>query len=137
MNLVFALAQSSSGSGGGAGSAIGGMIVLLIQLAIIVVIIASFWKVFVKAGQPGWAAIIPIYNLVILCKIAGRPVWWIILLLIPFVNIIASIILSLDIAKAFNRGTGFAIGLILLGFIFYPILGFGSAQYRGPARALP
>ena len=137
MSFVLTLAQTSSGSGGGTGSAIGAMIILLIQLAIVVLIVAAFWKIFVKAGQPGWAAIVPIYNLYILCKITGRPAWWLILFLIPFVNIIASIILSLDVAKAFNKGTGFAVGLILLGFVFYPILGFGSAQYRGPARALP
>jgi Family of unknown function (DUF5684) len=88
-----------------------------------------FWKVFTKAGQPGWASIIPIVNLFFLCKVAGRPAWWVLLLLICFP--IFWIIISLDVAKRFGKGVGFAIGLMFLGIIFYPILGFGSAQYQG------
>ena len=104
---------------------------LLIGLAFCVFIIASIWKVFVKAGQPGWAAIVPFYNLYVLCKIASRPGWWMILMLIPVVSFVIAIILSIDIAKAFGKGTGFGLGLAFLGFIFYPILGFGDATY-GP-----
>ena len=102
-------------------------------LAFMILMIAACWKIFTKAGQPGWAAIIPIYNWYILCKIVGRPGWWVILLLIPFVNFIVGIILCIDLAKSFGKGVGFGIGLILLGVIFFPILGFGSAQYQGPA----
>src|SRR5262249_361755 len=102
-------------------------------LAFIILVIAACWKIFTKAGQPGWAAIIPIYNWYILCKIVGRPGWWVILLLIPFINFIIGIILCIDLAKSFGKGVGFGIGLILLGVIFFPILGFGSAQYLGPA----
>ena len=91
------------------------------------------WKVFTKAGQPGWACLIPIYNLYVLCKIAGRPGWWLLLMLIPFVNIIILIILCIDIAKSFGNGVGFGLGMAFLGFIFWPILGFGSAQYQGPS----
>ena len=105
----------------------------IISLAICVLIIAAMWKVFTKAGQPGWASIIPIYNLYVLCKIAGRPGWWLLLMLIPFVNFIIFIVLSIDIAKSFGKGVGFALGLFFLGFIFWPILGFGSAQYHGPS----
>lgn len=102
-------------------------------LAFAILMIAACWKIFTKAGQPGWAAIIPIYNWYVLCKIVGRPGWWVILLLIPFVNFIIGIILCIDLAKSFGKGVGFGIGLILLGVIFFPILGFGSAQYQGPA----
>jgi uncharacterized protein DUF5684 len=102
-------------------------------LAFMILMIAACWKIFTKAGQPGWASIIPIYNWYILCKIVGRPGWWVILLLIPFVNFIVGIILCIDLAKSFGKGVGFGIGLILLGVIFFPILGFGSAQYQGPA----
>jgi len=102
-------------------------------LAFMILMIAACWKIFTKAGQPGWAAIIPIYNWYILCKIVGRPGWWVILLLIPFINFIIGIILCIDLAKSFGKGVGFGIGLILLGVIFFPILGFGSAQYLGPA----
>jgi hypothetical protein len=82
--------------------------------------------------------IIPIYNWYILCKIVGRPGWWVILLLIPFVNFIVGIVLCIDLAKSFGKGVGFGIGLVLLSVIFFPILGFGSAQYQGPtAGSLP
>jgi hypothetical protein len=101
--------------------------------AIIILLIAAMWKVFSKAGQPGWAAIIPIYNIYVLCKVAGRPGWWLLLMFIPLVNLIIAIILNIDIAKNFGKGVGFGIGLIILPFIFYPILGFGSAQYQGGA----
>ena len=99
-------------------------------------VVAAFmwWKVFSKAGYPGWASIVPIYNWIVLCKVAGRPAWWVILLLICFP--ILWIILCIDIAKRFGKGGGFAVGLIFLGIIFFPILGFGSAQYQGaPAAA--
>jgi len=109
-----------------------GPVFWIFWLAITIVIIAACWKIFVKAGQPGWASIIPIYNLYIWCKIVGRPAWWIILMLIPFVNFIVGIILCIDLAKSFGKGAGFGIGLALLGIIFFPILGFGSAQYQGP-----
>ena len=109
----------------------------IIEMVFIVLMIASFWKIFTKAGQPGWAAIIPIVNLYFLCKVAGRPGWWVILLLIPFVNLIIFIILSIDVAKAFGKGAGFGIGLLLLPFIFYPVLAFGSAQYHGTSSAAP
>jgi hypothetical protein len=95
--------------------------------------IAACWKIYTKAGQPGWAAIVPIYNLYIWCKIVGRPWWWILLMLIPFVNFIIGIILCIDLAKSFGKGVGFGLGLVFLGIIFFPILGFGSAQYQGPA----
>ena len=91
------------------------------------------WKMFTKAGQPGWASIIPIYNIYIWCKIVGRPWWWILLMLIPFVNFIICIILCIDLAKSFGKGVGFGLGLAFLGIIFFPILGFGSAQYQGPS----
>jgi uncharacterized membrane protein YhaH (DUF805 family) len=107
------------------------VVVLLIELAFIVLVIAGLWKTFQKAGKPGWAAIVPIYNVYCLCEIAGRPGWWVILFLIPFVNFVMAIIVSIDVAKNFGKGTGFGLGLGFLGFIFYPILGFGDAQYIG------
>ena len=103
--------------------------------AFVILMIASMWKVFSKAGQPGWAAIIPIVNFYFLCKVAGRPGWWLILMLIPLVNFIILIIIDIDIAKNFGKGVGFGIGLLLLPFIFFPILGFGSTQYQGAASA--
>jgi uncharacterized membrane protein YhaH (DUF805 family) len=113
------------------GSMIGG----LIGLAILVFLIAAMWKVFTKAGKAGWLVLIPIVNIYQLLKIAGRPGWWLILFLIPLVNLIISILVSMDIAKSFGKGAGFGLGLAFLSPIFYPILGFGSATYKGPAAA--
>jgi hypothetical protein len=121
--------EQTTNAAGAAGGAVGGLIGLVVG----VVMIIAMWKVFSKAGQPGWAAIIPIYNLYILCKVAGRPGWWLLLMLIPLVNFIIIIILSIDIAKNFGKGVGFGLGLAILGVIFWPILGFGSAQYQGGA----
>ena len=115
--------------------AVGGTLVLLIQLAIVAAVLVGAWKVFEKAGKPGWAAIIPIYNAIVLLEIVGRPIWWIILLLIPCVNVIISLIVSIDLAKSFGKNELFGVGLWLLGFIFIPILGFGSDRYVGPSAA--
>lgn len=112
-------------------SSSGGLMGPMVALAIVVFLIAAVWKVFTKAGKPGWASIIPIYNVIVLLQIAGRPVWWLLLMLIPFVNVIVSLVVVMDIAKAFGKGAGFGLGLFFLGPVFYPILGFGSAQYEG------
>lgn len=111
------------------GSAIG----TIIYLAVIVAVIAGGWKMFQKAGQPGWAVIVPIYNTIKMLQIAGRPVWWLLLMFVPLVNLVVGVIVALDIAKAFGKGTGFGLGLLFLSVIFVPILGFGDAQYQGPA----
>ncbi len=123
--------QDYGGYEGGSGGGIVALVMMLIWLAIAVLIIVAFWKVFTKAGEPGWAAIVPIYNLIVLLKIAGKPLWWIVLCIIPLVNLIPGIMVPIAIAEKFGKGIGFAIGLILLPFIFYPILGFGDARYRG------
>jgi hypothetical protein len=126
MTFLTILAQESDGGGMG-------LVGSLLYLIILVVVIAGMWKMYTKAGQPGWASIIPIYNVIVLMKIVGRPVWWFLLLFIPVVNFIILIITMIDLAKAFGKGTGFALGLIFLSPIFMPILGFGSAQYVGPS----
>jgi len=104
---------------------------------IVILIIASVWRVFTKAGHPGWAALIPIYNFYVLIKVAKRPGWWLLLMLIPFVNLVVAIIVAIDVAKAFGKGTGFGLGLAFLSFIFYPILAWGSATYDGGMPAAP
>tara|TARA_R110000765_G_scaffold26526_10_gene64758 strand:- start:425 stop:817 length:393 start_codon:yes stop_codon:yes gene_type:complete len=130
--MLTTLAQQG---GGNAGGMIGLGIFLILYLVFLIVILAGFWKMFAKAGQPGWAAIVPIYNAYIMCKIAGRPGWWVVLLLIPYLNLIFWIIVMLDLAKSFGKSIGFAVGMILFSFIFIPILGFGDAEYQGPAAA--
>ncbi|MGC4103330.1 DUF5684 domain-containing protein [Ferruginibacter sp.] len=106
-------------------------IFLIFYLAFIVVVIAGIWKAFEKAGQPGWACIVPFYNYYIMGdKIAGVKNWW--LIFIPIVNIYIIFVIMIAIAKSFGKDTGFGIALVFLGFIFWPILGFGSATYIGP-----
>jgi hypothetical protein len=105
----------------------------IVCLAIVALVFAGWWMIFTKAGEEGWKAIIPIYNFIVLMKIIGREWWWVVLALIPIVGLVIWIIVSLDLAKSFDRGTGFAIGLILLPFVFAPILGFGSDAYKGPS----
>lgn len=111
--------------------------VLLFALAVVVVVIIGLWKLFEKAGEPGWAAIIPIFNIIVMLKIAGRPLWWVVLFFIPFVNIVATIIVAIDIAKAFGQSAMFGFFLnFLFGGIGYLILGFGNYQYRKPPAAM-
>jgi len=117
------------------GGLVAGLLALLlnlIQLALLVLVIAGVWKTFAKAGKPGWAAIVPFYNVIVLLEIAGRPLWWIILWLIPCVNIVILFIVAIDVAKSFGKDAMYGIGLALLPFIFYPLLGFGDARYLGP-----
>jgi hypothetical protein len=128
--------RDSVESSGDAGAALFSLACFyLFYFAIIILYIAGMWKMFAKAGKPGWAAIIPIYNIIILCEVAGRPGWWVLLFLIPIVNIVILAMISIDVAASFGKSTGYGIGLWLLGFIFYPMLGFGDAQYVGPAAA--
>ena len=108
----------------------------IVIIAIIVLMVASVWKTFVKAGKPGWAAIIPIYNVVVLLEISGKPLWWLILLIIPLVSLVFGILLLIALANSFGKSSGFGVGLALLGFVFFPILGFGDAKYRGPRAAV-
>jgi ABC-type sulfate transport system permease subunit len=132
--MLQLLAFQESNSGSGAAGAIMGLIGL-VYMAVIVLVVVSLWVIFTKAGQPGWAAIVPIYNAVVLLQIVGRPIWWVVLLLIPFVNFIVGILVSIDLAKSFGKGAGFGIGLVVLGFVFAPILAFGDARYQGPSAA--
>ena len=108
-------------------------LVWLIYLAIVIAVIAGWWMIFTKAGEAGWKSIIPIWNYLVILKIVGREWWWILLMLIPIVNFIVLIVVSIDLAKSFGRGTGFGIGLAFLAPIFAMILGFGSDTYKGPA----
>jgi hypothetical protein len=101
-------------------------------IALALVIIAGQWKVYEKAGQEGWKCIIPVYNTYILLKIVGKPGWWLLLLLIPGVNLIFAIWMMNMLSKSFGKGEGFTAGLVFLSIIFVPILGFGDATYRGP-----
>ncbi len=121
-------------TGNEAAMGIGMLVFMVVYLAIAVFYIVAVWKLFAKAGKPGWASIIPIYNAVVMLQIVGRPVWWILLLLIPVVNFVVAIILTMDLAVSFGKDKGWGIVMLfLLGFIGLPILAYGSASYQGPA----
>jgi hypothetical protein len=125
-----------NGDTGNLFAALFGGIMLLFWLAVAVVVIIGGWKMFEKAGQPGWAIIVPFYNLYILLKIAGRPGWWLLLSFIPLVNLVIAIVVAIDIAKSFGRSAVFGFFLLfLLSGIGYLILGFGNYSYQGPAAA--
>lgn len=134
------------------------MILTITLLAVFAAFLAGVWMTFAKAGKPGWAALVPIYNLVLLLRITDRPMWWILPILAcilatsPFVLVLLfysptlfftvvilgflalfvfSLLVSLALAEKFGRDTGFGIGLAVLPFVFYPLLGFGEARFRG------
>ena len=107
------------------------MIGNLITLAIVAAVLAGMWKAFEKMGRKGWEGIVPIYNLYVLLQVLGRPVIWLVLCVIPLVNIVAVIVLCIDVAKGFGKSTNYGIGLGLLGFVFWPMLGFGQDKWQG------
>ena len=109
----------------------------IIALAVVVLALAGQWRVFAKAEHPGWAAIVPIYNLYVWIKIAGHSGWWLLLYLLPLIGTVAHLIISIDAAKAFGENAIFGFGMWLVPVVFVPILGFGPATYVGaglPAR---
>lgn len=108
----------------------GSTVELILTLALTVVVFAGFWKVFEKAGEPGWAAIIPIYNLYVLIRVSGNAWWWLLLLFIPVINLLATIKISIDVAGKFGKGILFGLGLTFLSFVFYSLLGFGNYRYQ-------
>lgn len=128
--MMFVAQAGEFPPGAEAAIAIFGIGLMLVSLVVAVATIIGMWKTFEKAGKPGWAAIIPIYNLIVLLEVAGKPIWWIVLLIIPFVSIVIVLLVLLDVAKNFGKSPVFGLGLLFLGFIFFPILGFGDAQYR-------
>lgn len=111
------------------------LIPLLICIPLTVLMIVSGWKVFTKAGQPGWGVLIPIFNVYLWVKMAGKPGWWVVLMILPVVSFVIGILLAVEIAKAFGKSTGFAVLMIFLPIIALPILAFGDATYRPPLPA--
>ena len=119
---------------------------MAIILLIYLVVVIAYWKILKKGGKPGWASLIPIYNVYELCKMVGvNPLWILIVFLSGFLNIIPiigslvslaaviyfQVLLNVSLARSFNKSDGYAAGLIFLPVIFYPMLGFGSATYVG------
>lgn len=131
---VLALLPTQQDDGGLLGGVFG-LAAFCCWAIVLLMYLAGTWQIYSKAGRPGWAAIIPIYNIWVLQDIVGRPNWWIILYFIPFVNFIVFAINMWDLSRSFDKSIGYTIGLIFLPFIFVLVLGFGDAQYYGPAAA--
>ncbi len=124
--MLSLLAQTSSSG------AAGGIVFVILYLALIVLMLASLWKIFAKMTQPGWYGIIPIFNYCVIAKQSGKDWWWGLLPLVPCIGIIFLIILWNELAKMFGKGVGYTVGIVILPFIFLPMLAFGSAEYQGP-----
>lgn len=138
--LLAAAFQEDTSPGRGAGGLIGALFggaFFLIWLAVVVLVFVSLWKIFEKAGKPGWAGIVPIYNIIVWLELVGRPLWWIVLMFVPCVSIVVGILLCIDLAKAFGKTPGYGIGMALLPFIFFPMLAFSDARYVGPSAGAP
>ncbi len=120
-----------SGAGGAVAGLFGGLMGL-VWLVVAVLMIVALWKIFTKAGKPGWYSLIPIWNTLVLLRIVGRPMWWFLLYFIPIVNVIILFIVLNDLSKSFGKGIGFTIGLIIFPYVFMLVLGLGSAPYVGP-----
>jgi len=112
-----------------------GVGIMVFYLAVLVFFTFVGWKLFAKAGKPGWAALVPIYNMVVFLQIVGKPVWWVVLMFIPVVSLVIGFMLSASLAERFGKGTGFAVGIALLGFVFVPMLALGDAEYLPPDAA--
>jgi hypothetical protein len=118
------------------GELFGGLFAI-VMLAVFGLMIASMWKVFVKTGEPGWAALVPVYNLITMLKITGKLLWWLAMFCIPFANFVVIVMITINLAKSFGKSSGFGLGLRFLGVVFFPILAFGDARYQGPAGSSP
>ncbi len=114
-------------------SGVGVIIFVVLYLGIIGLALASWWKVYEKAGKPGWAALVPIYGTIVLIQIIGKPGWWVLMFFIPIVNIVFLIWAINLLSKSFGKEEGYTLGLIFLGIVFLPMLAFGDATYTGPA----
>ncbi len=128
--MIWSLAMAQQ-AGGSSGDMVIAVLSLLFGFALLFVALAASWKIYAKAGQPGWAALIPFYNIVVFLKIVGRPGWWLLLWFVPVVNVVISLMLMHDLSRAFGKGIGFTLGLIFLSPIFMLLLAFGPAQYVG------
>ena len=107
---------------------------LILYVILLIILLMGIWRMFEKGGIPGILGLIPIVNIFFLAKLAGKPMWWALLFMIPFVNVVIAILILIGIAERFGRGIGTALGLVFLTPIFFCILGYGSAEYSGPTE---
>ena len=103
----------------------------LLKIGMFLVFVVGTWRLYTKAGQPGWMAFIPILNALGLLKMAGKPVWWIVPMFIPVIHFIPWFFIAQGLSKSFGKGALFGLGLCVLPFVFAPMLGFSDARYLG------
>ena len=137
---MFSFAQSTvvvtTEGGDATGVAIFSGVYLFFWLVVALIAIIAYWKIFTKAGEAGWKSIIPFYNIYTLLKIIGRPGWWLLLFFVPFVNFVISLVVAIDLAKSFGKSDAFGvIALWLFSLVGFLMLGFGSAEYKGPSAS--
>jgi hypothetical protein len=130
MNWLPLLLAQNDDRGGALGALCGLLCNCAVFLVFVVPTIAGMWKLFEKAGQPGWAAIIPFYNMFVLNQIARKEILWFVLTLVPCVNIVAVVLICMDVAKNFGKDPVYGVGLAFLPFVFFPMLGFSDARYQ-------
>lgn len=121
--------SDAAAAGMAAGMGIG---VMLFYLLILVAVIAGMWKVFEKAGKPGWACLVPIYNIIVLLEIIGKPLWWIVLYFVPCANIVVAFLVGIELAKRFGKDTIYGVLIALFPMVMFPVLGFTDAKYTPP-----
>jgi len=109
--------------------------IITVSLAFAAFYIYCYWRLFQKANQPGWFALIPLFNMLVVLKLIGRPWWWLLLMLIPPINVLVGVLMVFDIARVFGKSTGFAFGLLFLSAVFLPILALGDAAYTAPSQS--
>lgn len=107
----------------------------MVGLILTIFVMAGSWRMFQKMGQPGWAAIVPFYNTYVVCETLYGSGWKMLLFLIPLYNIYYGFRVGIDLARGFNQGTGYGIGLTLLSVVFVPLTGFGSAVWGDGTQA--
>ncbi len=105
------------------------LIFAIIYLAVFALMFISMWKIFEKAGKPGWASLVPFYNLYVMTEITRKPTWWFGMMFVPLANAMFAIMLVNAMSKAFGKDEGYTLGLLFLPYVFYPILAFGEARY--------
>lgn len=135
LSLAAILAQQGDEGGGIIAALFGTTYLFCCALPIYILSVAGLWKMFVKAGRPGWPAIIPLYNLWVAFEISGHPGWWMLGVFVPFLNIIVLAVLCYHLALSFGKGLWTTLGLYFLSFVTTLWLGFGDAEYLGPAGA--
>jgi hypothetical protein len=117
--------------------AIVGLIMFVIYLGVFGAMLWGMWKVFEKMGRKGWEGIVPIYNIYILLQIFNKPIWWLVLLLVPIANFVVLILLCIELAKSFGKTPGYGVGLALLGPVFFPLLAYSPATFTPPVNGRP